>query len=129
MNDRMQKTAILLIAICVSGAVCALIVSLWRGLEELNSVAAAVAVVLPVSLFILGFLFRYGSSAGAIVALTLLRVGLTTALAGFAAWKFPSLRTLTFFLSVTVVYLAGLYVETWLAWKDHQREGMQQPSS
>ena len=108
-------------AILVAGCVCSIVVACLGDTQELRSVVAAAGVVLIVSLFALGFLFRYGSGTVTILALTFLRVGLTMALASFVAWKFPSLRTLAFFLSVTVVYMAGLVVETWLVWKDQQR--------
>ena len=109
----------------LAGTVCGTITQglVWLGVHEgsdFSDTIAATLVAIPAGLFAAWILFRHGSSAGAILSMTMLRFGMTTALAGLVAWKIPSLKTLSFFLTVTVVYLAGLFVETWLAWKTLQ---------
>lgn len=113
--------------ILLSGVVCGVIAVATSGFRELNSVVVAVGIALIVSVFALVSLHRHGPTPKVILAMTAIRIIGTSVIAGFAAWTFPSLRTLTFFLSVTVVYMAGLLVETWLVWKDQQRHGRQAP--
>lgn len=117
------RLLLLFAVFALAGVACGAVVvaaGLW---VELGSVAAATLVGVPAALFVLYFCERYGTGPVAILAITGVRFSLTVALAGFVAWKFSSLRTLSFFLSVSVVYLASLYVETWLIWKDYQQLG------
>ena len=127
MSRLIQHLAFTLVAIVAGGLLASSAVFFvdWEdGLsvkERVQQVWWAVLTVLPVSLYVVFFLHRRGTAPAAILLATGLRFGLTLGLAGVVAWKFSSLRTLTFFLSITVVYLAGLYVETWLVWQDYRK--------
>ncbi len=111
----------LLLVMIIVGLVCAGVCFFAGSRDEMQAAFAATAVALPAGVFALVYMFRHGTGAGAMVAITIVRVALTMGLAGFIAWKFSSLRTLSFFLTVTVVYLAGLFVETRLALNNHFR--------
>lgn len=111
----------LLLVMIIAGLVCASVCFFAGGRDEMQAAFAGTAVAVPAGIFALVYMFRHGTGAGAIVAITMVRVAMTMGLAGFIAWKFSSLRTLSFFISVTVVYLAGLFVETCLALKNHSR--------
>ncbi len=111
----------LLIVMIIAGTVCVGVCFFAGGRDELQAAVAGTAVALPAGVFALVYMFRHGTGPGAMVAITFVRVALTMGLAGYIAWKFSSLRTLSFFLTVTVVYLAGLFVETRLALKNHSR--------
>ncbi|TWT58390.1 hypothetical protein KOR42_17640 [Thalassoglobus neptunius] len=124
-KDFLRNELLLLGVMILAGTVCGLITQglVLLGVHEgsnFSDTIVATLVAMPAGLFALWILFRHGSGAGAILTLTLIRVGMTMTLAGLVAWKIPSLKTLSFFLTVTVVYLAGLFVETWLAWKTLQ---------
>ncbi|MEW4489151.1 hypothetical protein AB1L42_13805 [Thalassoglobus sp. JC818] len=124
-KEFLRNELLLLGAMIIAGAACGFSTQglVLLGVHEgsgFNDSIVATLVAIPAGLFSLWILHRHGSGAGAILSMTLLRLGMTMALAGLAAWKFPSLKTLSFFLTVTVVYLAGLFVETWLAWKTLQ---------
>jgi len=116
-----QDAMFLLFVMTVTGLLSAGGCYFADGREGMQAAFIATAVALPGGVFALVFMFRHGTGPGAMVAITVVRVALTMGLAGFIAWKFSSLRTLSFFISVTVVYQAGLFVETRLALKNHFR--------
>lgn len=73
------------------------------------------AISLPVGAVVVWYLRRSGVSAESIVAGTLIRVFVTTLLAGVGVAIFAELRVPVFFLALGVVYLANLGLETWFA--------------
>lgn len=117
-----KRIGLLLLVIAVSSALCSAVAFLAGSKGDVEAVWVATLVTSPAAIFVLVFLFRHGTGPGAIIAATSVRFAMTMGLAGYFAWKFSTLRTLSFFLAVTVVYLACLFVETWLVWKDYQRE-------
>ena len=116
-----QDAIFLIFVMTITGVLSAGVCFSAAGRDGMQAALLATAVALPGGVFALVFLFRHGTGPGAMVAITIVRVALTMGLAGFIAWKFSSLRTLSFFISVTVVYLAGLFVETRLALRNHFR--------
>ncbi len=117
-----KQIGLLLLVVVVSAALCSAVAFLTGSMADIEAVWTATLVTTPAAVFVLVFLFRYGTGPGVIIAATSLRFAMTIGLASYVVWKFSTLRTLSFFGSVTVVYLACLYVETWLVWKDYQRK-------
>lgn len=89
------------------------------GAGGVKETAAGACVAVPAMFFSLLFIMRHGTDLFVILGVTFMRVLMTLFLSGFVAWKFPSLRTPAFFITVTVVYLVGLFVETRLVYLDH----------
>ncbi len=128
MRTLASRAVLLLLVMIAVGGVCGLFALTTGKASDLQAVVAATGAALPAAIFTLILLSRYGIGPGGIIAATFVRFGLTVGLASYVAWEFSSLRTLPFFITVTVVYLAGLFVETWLVWKDFQRSGSQPES-
>lgn len=121
-----QRVLLLTGVILLSASICGCIAWLQAKWSQgpfhqdvLSPVIAGTLASIPGAVLSLLFQFRHGTGIVAILAATALRFGLTLGLAAYAAWSFPSLRSLTFFLTVSVVYLVSLFVETWLTYQDH----------
>ena len=114
----------LVAAVFLSALLCGPIGLVIGGQKALKDVICGTGSAIPAVIFSVYFLFRFGTGTGSILVVTFVRVGLTTAVASYLAWRFSSLRTLGFFLAVTVVYLVTLFIETWLVWKEYQESGL-----
>lgn len=114
---------LLLPTVLAGGALSGAVAIIVGGFGEVKPVGAAILIGLSGALFAAFFFARHGAGVGAVLVVTGARLAVTTGLTGFIAWKFSTLRTLGFFITVTVVYLASLYVETWLVLKEYRQEG------
>lgn len=122
MRVLVKQICLLLAAVLLTALVGSAVAALFGSLADVEAVWLATLVTSLPAVFVLVFLFRYGTGPEAIIAATAVRFGLTIGVASFAAWKFSTLRTLTFFLAVTVVYMACLFVETWLVLKEFKTD-------
>ncbi len=124
MRTLTARAVFVLLVIIAVGGLCSLVTYKLGTLQETQAAIAGTAVAIPAAFFTLLILSRYGTGPGGMIAVTLARPGMTAGLASYVAWEFSNLRTLPFFLTITVVYLASLFVETWLVLKDFQRSGV-----
>jgi hypothetical protein len=115
------QAAVAALATGGSSLCCALAASLLVGAGGGQAALAAGAISFPVALAVLVFFFRRGVTPESVVVGTLLRMALTVAVAGALVLVCASLRTPAFFLSLGMVYLANLSVETWFAFERAQR--------
>lgn len=104
-------------ATLVAAFFCSLVALALVGKSGVWLSLAAAAVSLPVGVSVVVYFFRSGVSAESIVAGTLIRMLLTTVLAGLGTLLFEELRVPVFFLALGIIYLANLGVETWFALK------------
>jgi hypothetical protein len=112
-----MQVAVTALATVVSSLCSAMVASLLVGAGEVGAALAAGAISFPVAIAVLVYFLRRGVTPESVVIGTLLRMVLTVAVAGFLVLVSPSLRTPAFFLSLGVVYVANLSVETWFAFE------------
>lgn len=122
MRELARQIVLLVVAVLLVSIVSSGVAFLVGGASDVEAVWVASLVTVMPAVFVLIFLFRYGTGPGALIAATGVRFALTISAASYVAWKFSTLRTLSFFLAVTVVYMACLFVETWLVLKDFKNE-------
>ncbi len=97
-------------------------------LQNYQPLIAAGAVSLVVGVFLVLFFTALGISAAALVFGSLLRVGMTlgggAAVAwGYGYWNHP------FFVTLAVIYIANLGVETWMVYEENRKQFRKRASS
>lgn len=123
MNELLRNIGLMSLATLVAGAACCGFSFAFVGWPGAWAGLVATLVSLPVGVVVLVAFHVGGVSPGVIVAGTLLRAGLSLGWAGLLAGLSVSLRSPEFFLSIGVIYLANLFVETWLVYCEHRRTG------
>jgi len=109
------QLGVMVLVTALSSLLCGLVAVPLVGREGVWSSIAAAMVSVPVGVLVIFYFYRYGLSAESIVAGTMIRMFVTTLLAGLVATVFAALRVPAFFLALGVVYLVNLAVETWFA--------------
>lgn len=101
----------------LTSLLCGLVATAVIGVDGVWGALAAALVSLPVGILVVLHFYFNGVSAESIVAGTLIRMFLTVLLAGVAVLSLANLREPAFFLTLGIVYLANLGVETWFAFR------------
>lgn len=121
MSELFRNVGLMSLATLIAGAACCGVASATVGSVGMIASLVAMLISLPVGVIVLRVFHVWGVSPGVIVAASLLRVGLSMGAAGLLAVGFENLRSSVFFLAVAVIYLANLFVETWLVDRERRR--------
>ncbi|HWL07506.1 MAG TPA: hypothetical protein VNQ76_03810 [Planctomicrobium sp.] len=97
-------------------SVDALLVWNFFGEQALPAVLAAGGVSLPVGIVLAALFYVWGTEASVVVVGAVLRVVLTLGLGFLVAWLFGYWNQL-YFMTLAILYLTNLVVETWLAYE------------
>jgi hypothetical protein len=128
-NQLLRNAGWTALATVVAGLLCLVVGVSVAGAGGAWSAVMAAAVSLPVGVVVLVVFWRLGVSPEAIVFGSFLRAGLTLGGVVLAAELVEGLRLPVLFLSVGVIYLVNLAVETWLVSCGDQRFGGASPAS
>lgn len=85
--------------------------------DVLRPVAIATGISLVIAVAVTNFLLRYHAALNAVLVASLFRMMLTLGIAGILGYKDASFRTVPFVLTLAIIYIVNLTIETWLVVK------------
>ncbi|WP_437192298.1 hypothetical protein [Planctomicrobium sp. SH527] len=98
------------------------------GPDQVRPILVAGLVSLPIGLLLVCYFYVFGVNASALVLGSLLRVSMTLGIGAAVAWQL-GIWGRPFFLTLGVIYLANLALETWVVYKQNDSASKSRSSS
>lgn len=128
-NVLAAQLGLMVLATVVAGAFCAAVAYGMLGPFGVLASGGAVLASLPVGALVMILFHRLGAAPEAILLGTFLRLGLTLASGAALATVVQSLWVPAFFITLAVIYLVNLGIETWVVYEKNRRASGLTPSS
>ena len=123
MNHVAVQVGLTALSSVLTGLLCGLVAVPWLGSSAVGTAMWAVLAALPAGTVVVCYFHFCGVSLQSIVAGTMIRAVLTLLVAGLMLGIFPGFRQPVFILTVGVVYLVNLTVETWFVYEKLRKSG------
>lgn len=118
MKELAAQVGLSILATLVALLACLAGAWLIIGPDQVRPVVVAGLVSLPIGLLLVCYFYVFGVNASALVLGSLLRVSITLGVGAAVAWQL-GIWSRPFFLTLGVVYLANLALETWVVYKQN----------
>jgi hypothetical protein len=118
-----SQVGLMLLVTLVAGLCCTLVAALVEGAATAIATLTATAASLIPGAAVIVYFHRASLGVNALLLGTLLRIGLTSLVGGLLALAAESLRGPAFLLTLAVVYLSNLALETWFVLEKNQQSG------